>query len=61
MIDELFDQDYDSFVKELNNFVKFYHCTTKDAVDGIKRIGANREFTGKNSNYYGQGLYTTFN
>ena len=61
MIDELFDQDYDSFVKELNNVVPLYHCTTKDAVDGIKRIGANREFTGKNSNYYGQGLYTTFN
>lgn len=41
--------------------VKLYHCTTKEAAEGIAANGTSREYTGKNGNMYGQGFYTTFN
>lgn len=60
MIDELIKQDFDSFKSDIGNLPILYQCTSKESVEGIKKNGASREFTGKNSNYYGQGAYTTF-
>ena len=60
MIDELIKQDFNSFKSNINDLPILYQCTSKEGIEGIKRSGASREFTGKNSNYYGQGAYTTF-
>ena len=60
MIDELINQDYDEFKNDIDNLIPLYHCTDEAGLNGIKAYGASREFTGKNSNYYGQGFYTTF-
>lgn len=60
MIDELLKTDFETFKSNIGNMPVLYHCTTLDAIKGISRYGASREYTGKNSNYYGQGLYTTF-
>lgn len=60
MIDELIKQDFDSFKDNIGDLPVLYQCTSKESVEGIKKYGASREFTGKNSNFYGQGAYTTF-
>jgi hypothetical protein len=60
MIDELIYKDFDDISKNVGNLIPLYHCTTKEAVEGICKNGACREFTGKHSNFYGQGFYTTF-
>ena len=60
MIDELITQDFDSFKSDIGNLPILYQCTSKESVEGIMKSGASREFTGKNSNFYGQGAYTTF-
>lgn len=60
MIDELIYKDFDEMNKNINGLIPLYHCTTKEAVDGICKYGACREFTGRHSNFYGQGFYTTF-
>jgi hypothetical protein len=60
MIDELIKQDFDSFKDNIRDLPVLYQCTSKESVEGIKKYGASREFTGKNSNFYGQGAYTTF-
>ena len=60
MINELIYKNFDDLSKNIGNLIPLYHCTTKEAVDGICKYGACREYTGKHSNYYGQGFYTTF-
>lgn len=60
MLDELIKQDFDSFKKNIGNLPILYQCTSKEGIEGIKKYGTSREFTGKNSNFYGQGAYTTF-
>lgn len=60
MIDELLHTSFDSFKKNINNLEILYHCTTEEGAEGIIKNGACREYTGKNSNFYGQGFYTTF-
>ena len=40
--------------------VFLYQRTDSIGLKGISKNGASREFTGKNSNFYGQGAYTTF-
>lgn len=60
MLDELIKTDFSNFEKNIKILPKLYHCTTKEGKDGISLNGACREFTGKNSNFYGQGFYTTF-
>lgn len=60
MIDELIKQDFNSFKNDIVNLPILYQCTSKESVEGIIKCGASREFTGKNSNFYGQGAYTTF-
>ena len=60
MIYELIKSDYGDFKNDIKNMPILYHCTTKEGAEGIIYNGASREFTGKNSNFYGQGFYTTF-
>jgi hypothetical protein len=60
MIDELIKQDFNTFKSTMDKLPILYQCTSLDGVEGIKKNGASREFTGKNSNFYGQGAYTTF-
>lgn len=60
MIDELIVKDFDTFKNEIGNLPEVYQCTTKEGLEGIRKYGTSREFTGKNSNFYGQGAYTTF-
>lgn len=60
MIEELIAQDFETFKSGMNNLPILYHCTTKEGAEGIVTKGCTREFTGKNSNFYGQGFYTTF-
>ena len=60
MIEELIKTDFETFKSNVGDIPVLYHCTTLDAIKGISKHGASREYTGKNSNYYGQGFYTTF-
>ena len=60
MLDELIKQDFNSFKSNIGNLPILYQCTSKEGIEGIKKYGTSREFTGKNSNFYGQGAYTTF-
>ena len=60
MLDELIHQNYDEFKNDIDNLIPLYHCTDEAGLNGIRTYGASREFTGKNSNFYGQGFYTTF-
>ena len=60
MIDELIKQDFDSFKSGIDDLPILYQCTSKEGIEGIRKYGTSREFTGKNSNFYGQGAYTTF-
>ena len=60
MVNELIYKDFNDISQNINNLIPLYHCTTKEAVEGISKYGACREFTGKHSNFYGQGFYTTF-
>lgn len=57
---EVIDKDFESFKKSIKNLIPLYHCTTKEAAQGIIENGPSAEFTGKNSNFYGRGFYTTF-
>lgn len=60
MVKEYTQSSYDDFSKNLRGTIKLYHCTTKEGVEGIIKNGTSIEYTGKNSNFYGQGFYTTF-
>lgn len=60
MVNELIYKDFNDINQNINDLIPLYHCTTKEAVEGISKYGACREFTGKHSNFYGQGFYTTF-
>ena len=60
MIDELIKQDFDSFKSGIGDLPILYQCTSIEGIEGIRKYGASREYTGKNSNFYGQGAYTTF-
>jgi len=60
MIQEYTQTSFNDFNKDLRNTVKLYHCTTKEGVEGIIKNGTSIEYTGKNSNFYGQGFYTTY-
>lgn len=60
MLDELIGQNFADFKDNIDNLEILYHCTDITGVKGILKNGACREYTGKNSNFYGQGFYTTF-
>lgn len=60
MIQEYTQTTFDDFRKNLRNTIKLYHCTTKEGAEGIIKNGTSIEYTGKNSNFYGQGFYTTY-
>jgi hypothetical protein len=42
-----------------NDMVSVYHVTQLSDVDSIFKFGCDREFTGKNANVYGAGVYST--
>ena len=62
MITEYIDTDFQTFKKETEEGVGtyLYHCTDDVSLKGILANGPDRDFTGKNSNTYGSGFYTTF-
>lgn len=60
MLDELIGQNFNDFKDKIQDLEVLYHCTDEIGAKGIVKTGASREFTGKNSNFYGQGFYTTF-
>lgn len=39
---------------------EIWHCTQEKVLKSIGNVGFERAFTGKNSNYYGPGTYTTY-
>ena len=62
MLNEYIDTDFATFKKETEEGVGtyLYHCTDDASLKGILANGPDRDFTGKNSNTYGSGFYTTF-
>lgn len=62
MIDEYIDNDFETIKQSVENGegTYLYHCTDERCLKGLLTNGPDRDWTGKNSNTYGSGFYTTF-
>lgn len=62
MIREYIENDFESIKQMVANGegTYLYHCTDDRSLKGLLKNGPDRDWTGKNSNTYGSGFYTTF-